>query len=46
VASPLAFSAARDLVLEMLDKSTTGWVKVKHRDGTQGFVRATDVWGE
>jgi len=46
VASPLAFTAARDLVLEMLDKSATGWIKVKHRDGTQGFVRATDVWGE
>ena len=45
-ASPLAFTAGRDLVLEFVDKSSTGWVRVKHRDGASGYIRATDVWGE
>lgn len=45
-ASPVAFTAGRDLLLELLDKSSTGWVKVKHRDGATGYIRATDVWGE
>ena len=45
-ASPLAFSAAKDVVLDLVDKTpTNGWIKVKHRDGSQGYVRATDVWG-
>ncbi|WP_417067871.1 SH3 domain-containing protein [Niveibacterium terrae] len=44
--SPVAFTAGRDLVLEFVDKSSTGWVRVKHRDGVSGYIRATDVWGE
>ena len=44
--SPPVFTAEKDLVLEYLDKSSTGWVKVKHRDGASGYIRATDVWGE
>ena len=23
----------------------SGWVRVRHRDGSQGFVRASQVWG-
>ncbi len=46
-ASPLAFTAAKDVVLDLADKtSTASWIKVKHRDGTQGYIRATDVWGK
>ena len=44
-ASPLAFSAARDLVLDLVDKSSTGWVKVRHRDGATGYIKSTQVWG-
>jgi len=22
------------------------WVKVRHRDGSTGFIKNTDVWGE
>lgn len=40
------FTAEKDLVLEYLEKSSTGWVKVKHRDGASGYIRASDVWGE
>lgn len=44
-ASPLAFEAIKDVVLELADKPTDGWVKVKHRDGTTGFIRVNQVWG-
>lgn len=44
-ASPLAFEAIKDVVLELADKPADGWVKVKHRDGTAGFIRINQVWG-
>ena len=43
--APLAFEAVKDVVLELADKPADGWVKVKHRDGTNGFIRANQVWG-
>lgn len=43
--APAAFEAQRDLLLEMLDAGTAGWIHVKHRDGTTGYVRVADVWG-
>ena len=45
-ASPLAFAAEKDVILQFSEKLTSGWVRVKHRDGTSGFARAQDVWGE
>lgn len=44
-AAPLAFEAVKDVVLELADKPSDGWVKVKHRDGSVGFIRANQVWG-
>lgn len=45
-ASPLAFSAAKDVVLDLVDpKPVAGYLKVRHRDGTPGFIRQSDVWG-
>jgi SH3-like domain-containing protein len=43
--SPLVFSASKDVVLTLLDNPNTGWIKVKHRDGSTGYIRASDVWG-
>ncbi|HMV16544.1 MAG TPA: SH3 domain-containing protein [Zoogloea sp.] len=43
--APLAFEAAKDLVLELADAPADGWVKVRHRDGSTGFIRMTQVWG-
>ncbi len=45
VSAKVVFSVPRDGVLELLAPPQTGWVKVKHRDGGQGFVRILDVWG-
>ncbi|WP_199053509.1 SH3 domain-containing protein [Aquitalea sp. ASV15] len=39
------FSVARDGVLQWQEAPKDGWVKVKHRDGSSGFARITDLWG-
>lgn len=43
--APVVFEALRDLLLEVQEGATAGWIHVKHRDGATGYVRATDVWG-
>jgi SH3-like domain-containing protein len=43
----LSFQAERGVTLELLDagQATAGFVRVKHKDGTIGFVKTTEVWG-
>lgn len=41
----LVFEAERDVVLELLETVSGGWVKVRHRDGQGGFVKAPQIWG-
>ncbi len=44
--APLVFEAAKDVVLELGDKPPAdGWVGVRHRDGSSGFIRINQVWG-
>jgi SH3 domain protein len=43
--APLAFQARRGVALEIVELLTGPWVKVRHRDGQTGFVRANQVWG-
>lgn len=31
--------------LELLEPASSGWAKVRHRDGVTGYVRSTQVWG-
>lgn len=45
VAAALVFEAMRDVVLEYVEAGPLGWVRVRHRDGQQGYVRALQVWG-
>jgi len=44
-ASPIAFVAAQNVALELLDVEPEGWLRVKHDDGSSGYVRAALVWG-
>ena len=39
------FEAERDVVLELVEAAPGGWVRVRHRDGPGGFLKATQVWG-
>lgn len=45
----LVFKAEQNVVLELTDpayaSSTPGWAKVRHRDGQQGYIRISQVWG-
>lgn len=43
--APLVFEAEKDVVLDLVDVGTSGWAKVRHRDGATGYVRAAQVWG-
>ncbi len=43
--SPLMFMAERNVIFELVDAGTTGWAKIRHRDGAVGFVRIEQVWG-
>jgi SH3-like domain-containing protein len=43
--APLVFEAEKDVLLELLEPAPAGWAKVKHRDGQQGFVKFSQVWG-
>lgn len=44
-AAPLAFQAQSGVVLDLLDSGAAGWARVRHADGTEGFVRVAQVWG-
>ena len=35
----------KDVVLDYIETTPGGWVKVKHRDGFTGYLQATGVWG-
>ena len=38
-------SADRGVVLELADPEIATWVKVRHKDGIIGYVKASDLWG-
>lgn len=42
----IVFTAEKGVLLELTDSASSGWVRVKHRDGQSGFVKAAEVWGE
>ncbi len=43
--APLVFQARQGVALEIVQLGVGPWVKVRHRDGQTGFVRANQVWG-
>jgi SH3-like domain-containing protein len=43
--APLVFTADKNVLLEMAETVTGGWLKVKHRDGQIGYVQVSEVWG-
>jgi hypothetical protein len=40
------FTAPKGILLELAEPIASGWIKVRHRDGESGFVKASEVWGE
>lgn len=45
VHSPVVFEAQQGVILELQEASTTGWLRVRHADGSGGYVHLDDVWG-
>lgn len=43
--APAVAEVRRDVLLDVVESAAGGWIHVKHRDGTAGYVRAADVWG-
>jgi SH3-like domain-containing protein len=46
--SPLLFQVERNVLLEIAESpspSTPGWVKVKHADGSNGYVKLAEIYG-
>jgi SH3-like domain-containing protein len=45
-AAPVVFTVAKGVLLELAEPVVSGWIKVRHRDGETGYVKAAEVWGE
>jgi SH3-like domain-containing protein len=43
--APVAFQAQQNVLLELLEVTSGGWLRVRHRDGQSGYVRVAQVWG-
>jgi SH3-like domain-containing protein len=41
----VVMTAEKNVLLELVDPEAGTWVRVRHRDGTSGYVRASDIWG-
>lgn len=43
--APLVFEVEKWVALELVEAGPAGWAKVRHRDGAQGYVKVTLIWG-
>ena len=43
--APVVGELEKWVVVDFLEPAAPGWTKVRHRDGTTGYVRSTQVWG-
>ena len=42
----LVATVEKEVVLGLVSPNAkNGWIKVRHRDGIEGYVQASDVWG-
>ncbi len=39
------FRCDKGVLLELAEPAGAGWLKVRHRDGQTGYIKAVDVWG-
>lgn len=43
--APVVFLAQQNVILELLEVASGGWLQVRHRDGQTGFVKVGQIWG-
>ena len=44
-AAPPVFQATQNVALELVEIAPGGWVRVRHADGSGGYVKSSLVWG-
>lgn len=44
-AAPPVFQATQNVALELVEIAPGGWVRVRHADGSSGYVKASLLWG-
>lgn len=44
--APVVFTVAKGVLLELAEPIRSGWIRVRHRDGESGFIKASEVWGD
>lgn len=42
----IVMQARQQVALEWLERTGTGWLKVRHLDGLTGYIKTADVWGD
>lgn len=45
-AATVVFEVQKQVMLEPTGPASDGWIPVRHRDGQQGFIKISQVWGE
>lgn len=43
--APVLFQAQQNVVLELVESGAGVWLRVRHRDGQSGYIKAAQVWG-
>lgn len=43
--APVAFQLSQNVAIESLGINGGGWIKVRHQDGSMGFMKSIEVWG-
>ena len=43
--APVVFQLSKNVVIESLGINGGGWIKARHQDGSNGFMRSVEVWG-
>ena len=43
--APVVMTADKNVLLELVDPEAGPWVRVRHRDGISGYIKAGEVWG-
>lgn len=44
-ASPPAFHVGQNVALELVEIASGGWARVRHADGSTGYLKTGQVWG-
>ncbi len=43
--APVVFLAQQNVILDLLEVASGGWLRVRHRDGQTGFIKVDQIWG-